>query len=450
MLRSRTAGDDPVTESGAEAPDARGPRRRDVLVGAAGIGVGAAAMFAGGAAIRAASGGLAGPVTFGAETVPHETATGDTEPGTASAGLPAPQRGVLAEPPAHAVFIAADLDPSIDRDRLAKLLRILTDDANRLMAGYAPIGDQEPQLAEVPARLTIAFGFGQGLVDLVNPDARPEWLAPLPAFRIDALQPEWSGGDLLVHVASDDPLTLAHAQRLMLKDLRAYTTIRWQQSGFRNARGSLKPGTTQRNLFGQVDGTVNPKPGDADFDGLVWVGAEGTTGIAGAAPAWLAGGTSFILRRIEMNLETWDEVDGPGRDASVGRRLDTGAPLTGSHEFDEPDFAALTPLGFTVINPASHIARARPQNPAERIHRLTYNYDHPVAGAGGIGASVSNSGLLFGSLQANPLAQFVPIQERLAEADLLNEWTTPIGSAVFAIPPAASAGGFVGETLYAT
>ncbi|SNQ49443.1 hypothetical protein FRACA_3300004 [Frankia canadensis] len=35
----------------------------------------------------------------------------------------------------------------------------------------------------------------------------------------------------------------------------------------------------------------------------------------------------------------------------------------------------------------------------------------------------------------------------LAELDLLNEWVTPIGSAVFAIPPGCAAGGFVGETL---
>ncbi|KAB1642608.1 Dyp-type peroxidase [Gulosibacter chungangensis] len=443
MSKSRT------TEALSGAEGARGPRRRDVLVGAAGLGIGATAMLAAGTAVQAA----ASPATFGTETVPQPDANAAgsdvTEPTASTGPLPAPQRGVLAEPPAHAVFIAVDLAPEVDRARLEKLLRILTNDANRLMAGYAPVGDQEPQMAEVPARLTITFGFGPKLVDLVNPDAKPDWLAPLPAFAIDRLEEQWSGGDLLVYVASDDPLTLAHAQRLMLKDLRAYTTIRWQQPGFRNARGSLKPGTTQRNLFGQIDGTVNPRPGDEDFDALVWIGSGGTSGTGGSAPQWLAGGTSFVLRRIEMNLETWDEVDEPGRDAAVGRRLDSGAPLTGSHEFEEPDFEALTPQGFTVINPVSHIARARSEDPAERIHRLTYNYDHPVMGVGGIGASVSNSGLLFGSLQANPLTQFVPIQQRLADADLLNEWTVPIGSAVFAIPPAASRGGFVGENLYA-
>ena len=420
------------------APDPRdrhpsGPRRRDVLVGAAaGLGLGAAAAIGGTIAVDR----TLGPDTFGTEravtTAPH-------------------QPGLVGEPGAHAVIIAVDLADHVTRDRLEKLLRILTDDATRLMAGAPPIGDQEPEMAEVPARLAITVGFGPKLVDLVNPAARPAWLAPLPPFTIDRLQPEWSDGDLLLLVECDDPLTLAHAQRMLLKDLRAFTTIRWQQAGFRNARQSLKPGTTQRNLFGQVDGTVNPVPGTDDFASLVWIGGDGaSTGVGGDAPQWLIGGTSFVLRRIEMNLETWDEVDRPGREASIGRRLDTGAPLTGTHESDEPDFTAVTAQGFSVINPMSHMRRARTDNPRERIYRRTWNYDLPVSGVGGMGAQVSNSGLLFGSFQANPVTQFLPIQQRLAEGDLLNTWTTPIGSAVFAVPPAPAAGGFYGDALFAS
>ena len=42
---------------------------------------------------------------------------------------------------------------------------------------------------------------------------------------------------------------------------------------------------------------------------------------------------------------------------------------------------------------------------------------------------------------------FTPIQRRLDDLDLLNEWTTPIGSAVFAVPPGCDHGGYIGETL---
>lgn len=52
------------------------------------------------------------------------------------------------------------------------------------------------------------------------------------------------------------------------------------------------------------------------------------------------------------------------------------------------------------------------------------------------------SGLLFASYQADVDRQFLPIQRRLDESDMLNEWTTPIGSAVYAIPPGVCRGRF--------
>ncbi len=107
-------------------------------------------------------------------------------------------------------------------------------------------------------------------------------VAPLPVFTIDRLQPEYSEGDLLIQIAADDPLTVAHAGRMVLKDTRSFATLRWTQQGFRRAHGTVKPGTTMRNLFGQVDGTSNPEPGTPDFDTVVWNADDG----------WVAGGTA--------------------------------------------------------------------------------------------------------------------------------------------------------------
>ena len=145
-----------------------------------------------------------------------------------------------------------------------------------------------------------------------------------------------------------------------------------------------------------------------------------------------------------MNLDKWDEVDRVGREESVGRRLSNGAPLTGAQEHDEPDFAAVSRLGFPVISDVSHLRRARPEDSSQRIFRRAYNYD-AAPGSGG----VSDSGLIFVSYQADVDKQFTPIQRRLDEMDMLNQWTTPIGSAVFAIPPGCREGGFVGEGLFA-
>jgi dye decolorizing peroxidase len=43
--------------------------------------------------------------------------------------------------------------------------------------------------------------------------------------------------------------------------------------------------------------------------------------------------------------------------------------------------------------------------------------------------------------------QFVPVQQRLAEHDALNPWITPVGSAVFLLPPGFGPDGYPGDTL---
>jgi dye decolorizing peroxidase len=342
------------------------------------------------------------------------------------------QAGITVIPQSHVNYVAIDLAEGTDRGALTRMMQILSGDAARLAQGSHALADSEPELATVPARLTVTFGFGPELVARAG-GAMPSWLRPLPAFAVDRLEDAYSHGDLLVAVAADDPVTVAHATRMLLKDTRSFGTVRWRQAGFRRAPGSERPGTTMRNLFGQVDGTVNPEPDDADFASLVWSAGE---------PAWLVGGTSFVFRRIHMNLDTWDQLDRSGREQTLGRTLATGAPLTGTQETDEPDFTATTAIGFPVIPAFSHIRRARSDNPAQRIHRRGYNYDDAPTASG-----VSNSGLLFGSYQADVDAQFVPIQRRLDELDLLNKWTTPVGSAVFAIPPGCEESGFIGDTL---
>ena len=113
---------------------------------------------------------------------------------------------------------------------------------------------------------------------------------------------------------------------------------------------------------------------------------------------------------------------------------------------DAPDFDAVGPHGFPVISDVSHVRRAHHDFTGARIFRRGYNYDlTPASGADQ--ATISNTGLLFGSYQADVDAQYVPIQTALAKADLLNVWTTPIGSAVFAIPPGCEQGEYIGQGL---
>lgn len=393
-----------------------GSTRRQFLLGGAVAGVGAAAAIGVDYALNRQDAPATAPATpmNGEEKVPFY--------GVHQAGIDTPAQ-------AHGLFLGLDLLDTTDREALTRLLQILTDDAARLTQGVAALADSEPELATAPARLTVTFGFGPGLVARAA-GTGPTWLAPLPAFTVDRLQSDFSDGDLLLQIAGDDPLTVAHTARMLLKDTRSFASLRWSQTGFRRAYGTERPGTTMRNLFGQVDGTTNPEPGTTEFDTVVW-----------SDDGWLAGGTGLVIRRIRMDLDKWDRLDRSGREASVGRTLANGAPLTGTAEFDEPDFDATTAIGFPVIPQFAHIRRARGDD-GEKIFRRAYNYDERPNGS-----SVSESGLLFVSFQADIERQFVPMQRRLDELDLLNEWTTPIGSAVFAIPPGCREGGFIGETL---
>ncbi len=344
------------------------------------------------------------------------------------------QAGIATPPQAHAAFVGLDLLPGTGREAIVRMMRLLTDDARRLTAGRAALADTEPELATLAARLTITFGFGPGLFAAAGvEDRRPESIAPLPRFVIDRLERRWTGADLLIQICSDDAVTLAHALRMTVKDARSFARVRWTQRGFRRAAHTQPSGTTQRNLMGQLDGTVNPQPGSADFDRAVWVGD---------GPRWLHGGTTLVLRRIRAGLEKWDAADRVAKEFVIGRRLDTGAPLTGHAEHDEPDFDRLNALGFPVISEYAHIRRAHVRDPGMRILRRVYNYDEGLTPEGH-----ADSGLLFASYQADIVRQFIPIQRKLAEADLLNEWTTPVGSAVFAVPPGCSPTGWIGETL---
>lgn len=336
------------------------------------------------------------------------------------------QAGVGTPPQAFLTLLAFDLAPGVDRDALVRLLRIWTDDAARLTQGRPGLADSEPELAAVPASLTVTVGFGPDVFRVARREARrPAWLAPLPPFGVDALRAEWNDGDLVLQLCADDPVTLAHAARVLVRQGSTFASVRWVQQGYRNAPGAVVPGTTMRNLFGQVDGTRNLAPGRDDA--LIWV-ADGP----------MAGGTGMVVRRIAMNLDTWEELDRPAREQVVGRRLTDGAPLTGRAEHDEPDLTASGPDGLTVIPPFAHIRRARTDDPRQRFLRRSFNYDD---GAG------RDAGLVFITFQADVDAQFVPVQRRLDELDLLNTWTTPVGSAVFAVPGGAAPGEYVGQRL---
>jgi dye decolorizing peroxidase len=139
-----------------------------------------------------------------------------------------------------------------------------------------------------------------------------------------------------------------------------------------------------------------------------------------------------------MHLDSWEKLSPDLKGKVIGRDLTHGAPLTGGDEFAPGDFEKSDHHGLVIPGDA-HIRRART---AEfKIHRRGYNYQSDSTATG-----VVDHGLIFATFQAD-LRQFIEIQKRLASMDSLNTWTTPIGSAVFLIPPGCDDGGWIGQTL---
>jgi len=368
------------------------------------------------------------------------------------------QAGITATSHAVLNLLGFNLKDFVGKKEFANLMRLWTADARALCTAETPAGSLEPEMADTPANLTITCGLGERVFDVIGAsELRPDWLRDVEAFDRDKLSDEWAQTDIVLQICCDDPVTAGHAMRHMIRAGQDYAEVAWLQQGYGHAYGAGAKGATMRNQFGQLDGTVNPRTA-GEMDEQVWID-EG--------PEWARGGTSMVVRRIRMNLDTWEKLDRNSRENSIGRTLDNGAPLTGEEEFDEPDFDAVDKYGLPTIDRNSHIARAQaPEGePEEHMLRRAFNYDlqpdyAPISETGfvaddeeisGTDVQLSNSGLIFICFQKDMTKVFEPMQRRMDEVDLLNEWATHIGSAVYFVPPGvksgATTGTFWAETL---
>jgi deferrochelatase/peroxidase EfeB len=146
-----------------------------------------------------------------------------------------------------------------------------------------------------------------------------------------------------------------------------------------------------------------------------------------------------------MLIETWDRSTLDDQQRTIGRFKESGAPLTGNAEHDPVELTAVDSSGLPVIPEDAHIRLGGPaRNGGHRILRRGYSYTDgidPVTGE-------LDAGLFFVAFQRNLEHGFIAIQNRLSGLDALNEYITHTGSAVFAVPPGAQPGGFVGEQLF--
>lgn len=424
-----------------QIPDATDPEpqrglSRRGLMGLA-LGAGAAGVALG------AGGGVVGGMALGRDQA--QAATDAVAPAS-----DIHQPGITTPVQDHLHFAAYDMMARTTRDDLAELLADWTYAATRMMQGLdvsatgavggspeAPPDDTGEALGLPASNLTITFGFGPSLFDsrFGLEGQRPAGLERLPAFLGDDLDPLRSDGDLCIQACADDPQVAVHAIRNLSRIAFGRATIRWSQLGFGRTSKTTSDQATPRNLFGYKDGTANILADDtAALDANVWVSAS-------EGPAWLAGGSYLVARRIAMLIETWDRTRLAEQDRVVGRDKAKGAPLSGGDEFTPPDFSATGPAGTPAIDARSHVRLAHPDNNGGiRILRRGYNF---VDGTTDLGRL--NAGLFFLSFQKSP-DSFITLQKALS-TDAMGEYLRHVGSGLWAVPPAPAAGASVGAGL---
>jgi len=345
------------------------------------------------------------------------------------------QAGILTPRQSNAAFVALDaIAPR--QNELIEALKELSYRAAALTQGgdvaEIEIDDPPPDSGllgsyNAPDGLTVTIAFGSTLFDhrYGLAAARPPGLTAMPAFAKDGLKPDRCHGDVMVSICADHRDTVVHTLRELLRTTAGVLTPRWRVDGFQSAKRGPTPRSSTRNLFGFRDGTSNPDPTDAKLmDQLVWVQP------AAGEPRWTAGGTYQVVRTIRMHVEFWDRVGMFEQTNMVGRDRVTGAPLGGTHEFEDPRYD-LDPKGDRIALDA-HIRLANPRTPEtepQRILRRGFNYHRGFDAAGQL-----DQGLIFVAYNRDIENGFAKVQKRLA-GEPMTDYVTPVGGGYFYVPP---------------
>ncbi|WP_030953535.1 iron uptake transporter deferrochelatase/peroxidase subunit [Streptomyces sp. NRRL S-481] len=405
------------------APADKGISRRRLLgtAGATGVVLGAA-----GAAV-------------GYTTAPSEAAAPLTSLGTGRAMFHGKhQPGITDGLQARGHLVAFDLTAGTGRKEAAALLRRWSETARRLMAGEpSPHDDTDVARDAGPSSLTLTFGFGHSFFSRTGLEKqRPAALDPLPEFSSDHLDKNRSNGDLWVQIGANDALVAFHALRAIQKDTGSAARVRWQMNGFNRSPGATAHPMTARNLMGQIDGTRNPKPSEADFDQRIFVPEKGE-------PAWMANGSYAVVRRIRMLLDDWEKLSVKAQEDVIGRRKSDGAALSGGTETTAMDLDKTDAKGNLLVPINAHARITRPdQNGGAAMLRRPFSFHDGIDADG-----TPDAGLLFICWQADPLRGFVPVQRKLDRGDALSKFIRHESSGLFAVPGGAAEGEYVGQKL---
>ncbi len=289
-----------------------------------------------------------------------------------------------------------------------------------------------------PCSLTITVGFGPTLFDdrfglqSFAPDF--EYFKEWDRITGERLVTDKTGSDIGMQICADDRQVIFHAVHSLARIARGKASIVFQQEGFLPIRQSDNQ-PTPRDLFGFRDGTTNPTE-DQEYEEFVWVKQT--------KQEWLKNGSFMCHGRTIADVETWESDRISDQEQLIGRRKDTGAPLSNpdGDEFDIPDFTARDANGNLLIDPNSHAAITSDQRLGFKVHRRSYNYWTGLNDHGD-----QNAGFL-NCVYVNDPYHYWLLRDDMGRYDRLNEYYYDDYRGVYAVPHAPATGTYLGQEFF--
>jgi len=378
------------------------------------------------------------------------------------------QGGIETKPQHFMYFAAFDLTTK-NRDDVIKLLKAWTDAAARMSEGETaqplesglklavtpsvPKGsdadeaaDAGPRAADTgevlgmpPSRLTITFGFGAGLFTKDGVDRfglasrRPDALVDMPNFgSIDQMLKEHTGGDIAIQACAEDPQVAFHAVRQLARIAEGVAQIRWVQTGYRPIAGD-------RHLLGfsaeEKTPGMNAPPANA-----IWAGKDG--------PEWMRGGSYVVVRRIRFAMEHWDQMPQAYQEGAVGEMKHPSMPgdqsqTNGKASSDNIVVEDTSPPHLALVSPGRDSMVRRSYSYNDGVNFTTERWPPWRQGL------EYDAGMFFICFQRDPRTGFIAVFREMANRDSrLNQFWTHVGGGLFAIPPGAKQGEYIGQRLF--
>lgn len=310
--------------------------------------------------------------------------------------------------PAAGPLGCADLRPGItfpaipQRYALVEVLAVPGVSARELLHRVGAAMAALPAQPDDAGTVTVTFGFAVRHALQLWPQ-RAAAASEFPSFANDD-DAIVTGGDLAVQVCSETAAG-AHDTAAAVRDALGDATPVWRQLGMRDGP---TPEGTARTAAGFIDGIINPR-GAQELAAGVWADARTRD-------------THWVLRRMHISP---DFARRPVREQerAIGRRRDTGAPLSGGSALDQVDLFAKQPDGELITPVDAHARRANPTHLGRPL-MLRRSYSIELE---------DGPGLLFIAFLSDP-ETFVLTQRRLDQQDAFIAHTRTTASGCFFVP----------------